>query len=344
MTQPDCIIAGAGIVGLSLALELNRRGTSVTVLEAGRSMRQTSAAAAGTLAVEDRFNPDALHPLSLLSAALYPAYLDRIGELSGTLVPFQTRATLEECEPGSTAAVPNPASIVPYFSEHTPPLRLLDELSVDPRQLGDALHAAVLATRIVILENTGVHRVHSLQHSVRVESTAGAIEAGTFIDCMGSWSPAPVAPRKGQMLAVMAPAGFDLRTAIRTHAVYVIPRTRGPNAGHLIIGSTMEDAGFDLTVHPQDILTLNARAVRMLPALAEATFLESWSGLRPYTADTLPILGRSPAQPRYVVATGHFRNGILLAPATAQVIAQLIFNEQPGVDLAPYSPARFHPQ
>jgi glycine oxidase len=158
---------------------------------------------------------------------------------------------------------------------------------------------------------------------------------------MGSWSPAPVRPRKGQMLAVRMPASLDLATVIRTPEVYIVPRTDGPNAGLAIIGATIEDAGFDLTVHAFDILTLNARATKLLPVLAEAEFVESWSGLRPATLDELPILGSAPRQPRYLLATGHYRNGILLAPATAHVMAQLLTGETPSVDLSPFSATRF---
>jgi glycine oxidase len=86
---------------------------------------------------------------------------------------------------------------------------------------------------------------------------------------------------------------------------------------------------------------LNARAVKVVPVLAQAEFIESWSGLRPATLDELPILGSAPRQPRYFLATGHYRNGILLAPATAQVMAQLLTGETPAVDLHPYSPTRF---
>ena len=155
---------------------------------------------------------------------------------------------------------------------------------------------------------------------------------------MGAWSPAPVAPRKGQMLAVQLPASLPLETVIRTESFYVVPRTEGPNAGRLIIGATVEDVGFDLEVHPLDILTLNAHATRILPALAGAVFLDSWAGLRPATRDGLPILGPTARQPRYILANGHFRNGILLAPATAHVITQLLFNETPATDLIPFSP------
>jgi glycine oxidase len=322
---------------LSLALELDRRGASVVVLEAGRAMAQTSSAAAGMLAVDDPMNPPTLRPLSELSASLYPAFLDTIAELSGMRVPFQTTATLEQQAESDFDA----HALVPGLAASAPPFGLLNERSVDPRELASALLAAVRATRIEVREETPLMRVQVGSDQVRVATATDAIETGFVIDCMASWSPAPVFPRKGQMLAVRLPEGMDLGVTVRTPEVYMVPRTSGPNAGRLIIGATIEDVGFDLTVHALDILTLNARATRLLPALAEAEFIESWAGLRPATADGLPMLGATPPRKRYVVGTGHFRNGILLAPGTAQVLADLLTGVRPAIDLAPFSPGRF---
>ena len=339
MASPDFLIAGAGIIGLSLALELDRRGASVTVLESGEAMRQTSAAAAGMLAVYDPANPSALYPLAQLSASLYPEFLARINELSHHAVHFQTQATLQSC--AQDQAIANPRNIVPQLSAHTPPFRLLDERSIDPRALGAALRTAVVASRIVLLEHTPLERLTLTPNAVSVQSSAAKFEAATLIDCMGAWSPAPVSPRKGQMLAVNTPDGFQLDTVVRTEDVYIVPRTSGLDRGRVIIGATIEDAGFDLSVHPRDILELNARAIALLPSLAQATFADSWAGLRPATSDGLPILGATSAQPRYVLATGHFRNGILLAPATAVVLAELLLDGAASLDLSPFSPARF---
>ncbi len=341
MASPDFLIAGAGIVGLSLALELEAGGASVTVIDAGLALQQTSTAAAGMLAVNDPKNPPALEPLAALSASLYPAYLDRIAALSGTRVPFQTFTTIEagsRIEP-----LPGIEELVPQLDAGAHQFHLLQENSVDPRQLAPALLAAVRQTRITLLERTALQRITATATAVRIQTNAAPLEAPYLIDCMGSWSPAPVRPRKGQMLSVRMPASLDLATVIRTPDVYIVPRTDGPNAGLAIIGATIEDAGFDLTVHALDILTLNARATKLLPVLAKAEFVESWSGLRPGTADELPILDRAPRQPRYLLATGHYRNGILLAPATAHVMAQLLFDETPAVDLAPYCATRFEP-
>jgi len=346
--HPDFVIAGAGIIGLSLALELHERGASVTVLDAGLAMQQTSAAAAGMLAVDDPANPAALGPLASLSASLYPGFLDRIAALSGHVIPFQTETTVEARtrtpDDDATLTSDSLEILVPGHALNALHTTLLQERSVDPRQLGSALVAAVRNTSITLREHTSLTRLAMTADSVNIQAAGETISTARFIDCMGTWSPTPVAPRKGQMLAVKLPPACLLATVIRTPKVYIVPRTAGPNAGIAIIGATMEDTGFDLTVHPLDILKLNAHACALLPQLAHATFVESWSGLRPMSADGLPILGSLSSQPRYIAATGHFRNGILLAPATGHVIAQLLFAETPAVDLAPFHPTRFTPR
>jgi glycine oxidase len=343
MPLPDVCIAGAGIIGLSLALELHRRGAQVTVLEAGTALAQTSSAAAGMLAANDPANPAPLLPLSQLSASLYPQFLDEIASLSGEIVPFQTETTLQERIDGHPEEIISPetaSELIPGSTTSHLSLGLLTERSVDPRQLAQALRAAVLNTTIDLRENTSLRRIQATPTHVRVETSTQPVGTAYLVDCMAAWSPAPVAPRKGQMLAVRIPPTLALDVVLRTEDIYIVPRTAGPNAGRAIIGATLEDAGFDLTVHPKDILDLHARAVRLLPALEQAEFLESWAGLRPATSDTLPLLGPVPSQPRYLLATGHFRNGILLAPATAHVITQLLAGENPIVDLQPFSPNR----
>lgn len=343
MAEPDFVIAGAGIIGLSLALELDRRGAQVVVLERERALGQASTAAAGMLAAEDPANPAALRELSRLSARLYPAFLDRVAELSGMRIPFQTTATLQENKDGDGEAnvLDDPTQLVPQLVAGDHRFALLPEFSVDPRQMAEALLAAVRATSIDLRESTPLARLAMHTDGVRLDTGDGTVHASHVVDCMGAWSPAPVSPRKGQMFSVALPPGLPLEMVVRAEKVYIVPRTEGPNAGRAIIGATVEDAGFDVKVHPLDILTLNAHATRLLPALSEAKFIESWAGLRPATADGLPILGATARQPRYVIANGHFRNGILLAPATAHVMAQLLLGEAPAVDLSAFSPERF---
>jgi glycine oxidase len=142
------------------------------------------------------------------------------------------------------------------------------------------------------------------------------------------------------MLSVALPSTLPLHFVVRTPDIYIVPRTTDPCATRAIIGATVEDVGFDKTVHPADIAHLRSLASTLLPVLAEAPQLEAWAGLRPATPDGLPLLGCLPTRPHHFLATGHYRNGILLAPATAHVMAQHLTGETPSLDLSPFSPSR----
>jgi glycine oxidase len=138
------------------------------------------------------------------------------------------------------------------------------------------------------------------------------------------------------MLYLVMPSHDLLKHVIRSPRVYLVPRSDG----RLLIGATVEEAGFDKRTDPATIQRLHRSAVALVPELAEARILEDWAGLRPGTPDALPILGAT-AIPGYYVATGHFRDGILLAPITAKIMADVIEGLNPEYDLTPFSPARF---
>jgi glycine oxidase len=138
------------------------------------------------------------------------------------------------------------------------------------------------------------------------------------------------------MLCVIMPKKEMIRHVVRTPDVYLIPRSDG----RMLIGATTEEAGFDKQTVPETIQKLRQSAIDLVPKLAEARFLQAWAGLRPGTPDKLPILGAT-ATSGYFVATGHFRDGILLAPVTARVMSQLITGQAPDFDLGAFSPQRF---
>ncbi|WP_158910640.1 FAD-binding oxidoreductase [Granulicella sp. L56] len=349
MHHSDICIAGAGIIGLSLALELHRHGLSVTVFDQAQPLGEASTAAAGMLAASDPDNPAPLRKLADLSLSLYPAFLDRLHAHSGIAVPFHTSQTLQS----QISSSPDPLSpealskILPQLTPQHHHFTLLDEHSLDPRNLAAALLAAVRATTIDLQPDTKVLSTQSIDDAVEVHTTQGIFHAAKFINCTGAWAThstlapsAAIAPRKGQMLAIAIPPTLSLPLVVRTHGMYIVPRTTGPNAGRAIIGATIEDAGFDKIVHPADIAHLRSLAAALLPALADAPQLEVWAGLRPSTPDELPFLGPSPGHRNQFVAAGHYRNGILLAPATAHVMAQSILGKPTAIDLSDYSPTR----
>ena len=348
LSQADIIIAGAGIIGLSLALELHGRGFRVLVLERNLATAEASSAAAGMLAVNDPDNPPALLPLSQRSAALYPGYLDRIAALSGHRVPFQTHTTLQQDSPVGDA-LPT-AELRHHLAGYAPTglsFSALPEHSLDPRQLGPALLAAALRAGISLREHTPVLGLQARTQTVDIQTDAETLTAPYFVDCTGAWSrpsckadvPA-VFPIKGQMLAVAMPAATPLTVTVRTHDLYLVPRTIGPNSGRVVIGATIEDAGFSKSLDPASLGDLHRRAAELFPPLAAAPVLEQWAGLRPATRDRLPLIGIHPSSPRHLFATAHFRNGILLAPATATVVADLIDGSAPSMSLDAFSPAR----
>lgn len=330
----DVLIVGAGLIGLATALELHDRGASVVVLDRRRSLAGASVAAAGMLAAEDPCNPPALGPLSHLSIERYPAFLRHIEALSGLAVPFQTDRTLQQMPDGTTLH--------------------LAERSIDPRQLAQALRATVASAPIQVFEDARIASAApgARETSLHLESGV-AITARSVVIAAGAWTPdalhafgsesIPIVPRKGQMLRVRVPSHLEFKEVRRNEGVYIVPRHFGKQAGTALIGATVEDAGFDTTVHARDLWTLREHASDLAPELAspaDAPIVESWAGLRPATPDLLPVIGAL-AHPGHFLASGHYRNGILLAPATALVIADLIEGRTPPVDLAPLAPTRF---
>jgi glycine oxidase len=322
----DVAIAGAGIIGISLALELSARGTSVTVLDTAAALHGASIAAAGMLAADDSHNPPELRDLAIYSLSLYDRFLKRLESRSGMPVPYQTNTTIQYQDDGSS--------------------RSLAERSIDPRQLAAAAREATLRSNIALFEHCRQLDIAESASGIHIQLLNGpTILARSLVHASGAWyrgSPA-VTPRKGQMLRVRIPANASLREVHRSSSIYIVPRTEGPQAGTALIGATEEDAGFNLRVTQSDLDALRARAALLLPELGSpnaAPQVEAWAGLRPATSDRLPVIGHLPGANQWI-ACGHFRNGVLLAPATAATLADLLEDRDPSVDLTPFSPSRF---
>jgi glycine oxidase len=324
-TSTDIAIAGGGLIGLSLALELNRRGASVVLLDAAEAGKGASSAAAGMLAVNDPHNPPQLRELARWSMSLYDEFLERLARDSGVRVPYQTNVAWQ-------------------YMDARPPLRLA-EWSVDPRQLVAAALGSVRRRSIALLEGCGSMNITRAPGGVSIEPQRGQqITAGRLVHASGAWfGGAPrIGPRKGQMLRVRMPSGFTPEVH-RSGSIYVVPRTEGAQAASAVIGATEEDAGFDTSTSQPALDDLRARAAAeftALPWLADAPQLESWAGLRPATEDRLPLLGPLPGREHEWIAGGHFRNGILLAPSTAVAMADLLEGKATTVDLRAFAPDR----
>ena len=143
-------------------------------------------------------------------------------------------------------------------------------------------------------------------------------------------------PRKGQMICLQPSRPDALKHVIHAPEVYLVPRS----SGKIMVGATVEDVGYDKTVSPEVVQSFQEAAARLVPELESAPVVASWAGLRPGSPDDLPVLGETET-PGVFVASGHFRNGILLAPITARVMADLIEGKKPAFDLDAFSPARF---
>ncbi len=336
MSSAEIVIAGAGIIGLSLALEFRQKGLRTVVL-APDLPGYASIAAAGMLAAHDPANPPELQPLAELSLSLYPRFLDRIQSLTGIVIPFETRFVLEADSTGEPGN-----QILPALATDQR-FTLRPEKSIDPRKLLPALRKAVLAAGADLKPAHVLSAETERSGSVRVETTAGCLSAETYIDCTGAWTHSSyIHVAKGQMLRIQLPpatlqSGAQGNLVLRTPGIYIVPRLDGT----ALIGATVEDAGFSTHTTADGLQGLRNKAANLLPALAEAPEIESWAGLRPRTADSLPILGR--LAPHHYIATGHFRNGVLLAPATARLMSQMILGSTPDLDLTRFDPQRFAP-
>jgi glycine oxidase len=347
----DVIIVGGGIIGLSLSIALRKRGASVLVVDRGEPGREASHAAGGMLVDCPLETKPALQPLATASARMYPEFAYELELESGIKVDLRDPGTIffpsakhlhhaETAFPRAHLTELEPALTETNFDH---PAFYLKERSVDPRALTSAALKTARNRGVDFSSGDPVTAVNISDGQVSgVTTTKTSFLADKVVNCAGAWSGQipphafPTRPVKGQMLCLIMPSRTLLKHVVRSQQVYLIPRSDG----RLLVGATVEEAGFDKRTIPETIQRLHQAAIALGPKLAGARILEDWAGLRPGTPDNLPILGAT-ATPGYYVATGHFRDGILLAPITAEVMAALIEARTPEYDLAPFSPARF---
>jgi glycine oxidase len=349
----DVIVVGGGIIGLSLSIALQRRGLRVLVVERGEPGREASYAAAGMLADCTLETPAALQTLATASAQMYPEFVHELQDESGINVDLRDKGTLLFLSPEhlskhlafcSENVLPAPlAELEPGLAEIKIPGIYLRERSVDPRALVAAALKAAKHRGVDISSGTAVTDVLvSDGRATGVSTDRTHYSAACVVNCAGAWAGSfsthrfPTRPVKGQMLAVACARHNLVRHVIRAPEVYLVPRSDG----RILIGSTLEEAGFDKRTTADTIHRLHQAAIQVFPELKQGRVLEAWAGLRPGTPDDLPILGAT-STPGYFVAGGHFRDGILLTPVTAHVMAQVITGAQPDYDISPFSPLRF---
>ena len=348
----DVIIVGGGIIGLSLAIAVRKRGAAVLVVERGQPGREASHAAGGMLVDCALETPAALQSLATASARMYPEFAHELEVESGMSVDLRDQGTIvfptpEHVERGGlsgtsllSAAL---AELEPALADPNQPAFYLEERSVDPRALVAAAWRTAKRRDVDFSSGDEVTAVNvSDGRATGVSTIKTTFLAPKVVNCGGAWSGQigphnfPTRPVKGQMLCLALPSRTLLKHVVRSPDAYLIPRSDG----RLLVGATVEEAGFDKRTDLATIQRLHRAAVSLVPKLAEAKILEDWAGLRPGTPDALPILGAT-ATPGYYAATGHFRDGILLAPITAEVMAAVIEDRTPEYDLTAFSPARF---
>jgi len=340
----DTIISGAGIIGVSLALELRNRGQQVLVLDRGEPGREASSAAAGMLAAADPETPPALRPMAIASAEMFPQYVQNLESAAQMQVDFRRLGTIALLEEAAASREYKRLSandlqlLEPALRVQGLTAFFVEEDSVDPLLLMQAALAAARNLGIEIRGHAAVKDIRARGGNLEVLSEAGQFTARSVVNCQGAWSGAPVRPRKGQMFYVQPQTGL-LQHVLRTPDIYIVPRS----TGKILIGATVEDVGFDKSVDTSTIQYLHKAAATYLPELATAAHTQSWAGLRPGTPDDLPIIGPTETHGVFI-ASGHFRNGILLAPITAQIVADLLEDRRSQLNISAFSPARFSPR
>ena len=369
MKKFDVAIAGGGVIGGSIALELSRAGLRVGLFDRQQPGQEASWASAGILSPAPE-NPAALAmvPLGKASLSLYPEFIAQVEEISGKSAGFRAKGTLEALFSHDTKAelstiialhhglglkaeplrAEDARELEPALSEEVQAAVLRpDECSVDNRALTSAVLDAAQRSGAEIIPATGAKAIWReddrcrglILQNEKVEAKWTIIAAGSFSAAIeGVAAYAPVRPAKGQMVALRA-EDLQIERVLWSEHIYLVPR----NDGRILAGATVEYVGFDKRTTAGGVEKILSAAIELAPCLANARIEETWAGLRPDSPDHLPILGPAGLE-GLLMATGHFRSGILLTPITARLIREWITEQKVSLDWDRFSPMRFRTQ
>jgi len=354
------------VVGAAVAHELSARGAAVVVVEMRVPAAGSTQAAAGMLAPRIEAHSGGLLELGEASLRRYDTFVARVRETSGLPVEYQRRGTLEIAQTGEQeSALREDAArhaaggiahawldaaalraVEPGIASDARAALLLPEHGyVQARALTEALLRAASRHGAICHAGVTVTGLSATPSGVTAETSAGPLHADTAVLAAGSWSGGDafrpiavtaVAPVRGQLLHLAAAAPLATRVLWGADC-YLVP---WPD-GSLLVGGTVEHVGFDEQPTEEGVEALRRAAAALLPASAAAALREVRVGLRPGTPDHMPIIGRAASSPRVVFATGHYRNGVLLAPLTAELVGGLLFDGREDPALRLTAPARF---
>jgi glycine oxidase len=362
----EAVIAGGGLIGGAIALELALAGVRVAIFERGEPGLEASWAGAGILSPAPESPATIpLVPLGKASMALYPGFVARVEEISKEDVGFRPKGTLDALFSRDAArelsthvalhhglglkaeaiSAEDARELEPALSPELEAAVLRpEEASVDNRALTHAVLEAARNSGVEIFSHREVQgiwrekeRCAGLQlQNEKVSSKWTIIAAGSLSASIGGVDTyAPVRPAKGQMIS-LRPKRTKIERVLWSDKVYLVPR----NDGRILAGATVEYVGFDKNVTAGAIEKMLSGAIELAPDLANARVDETWAGLRPDSPDHLPILGPTDIQ-GLLLATGHFRSGILLTPITARLIREWVTEQCVSLDWDRFSPLRF---
>ena len=360
----DVAIAGAGIIGASIAWRLAQKGIHVMLLDAGRVGGEASSAGAGMLAPGGEIEThSAWQDLAAESLRLYPGFVAELQEETGVPIDFQRLGAVElalshaewaalqaRAERQAALGIPSCALSPQDLQKHAPLARqdadgamfFPQDALVDPRDVMAALRAACLARGVEIREGVPVTRIRPYHDRVRIETPGEEFETAAAVLAAGAWSGR--IPVDGLTLPRAYPVrghliGFHLEPhslgpLLRCGHTYVLQRS----SGLTVAGASSEDADFDRTLDTAIISDIHTRAVGLVPILAHCQPAERWLGFRPAVEGDHPAIGRA-ADTALWLAYGHYRNGILMAPATAhRLVGSIISREETGLSAPPATP------